>query len=307
MSWLLLIIGLTLVTIGATWLTNGAAAIAKKLRISEYVIGMTIVAVGTSLPELTVSTASAIAGNADIAIGNVVGSNIFNVLAVLGICALLAAIPFSRNNIRFDAPMTVVITLIFTALLFDGSLARWEGLLLLAIYVGVMIFSFIKNRENSEDETTEEQFVWWRNAGMLVLGIGGLIYGANLTLNASIDIARTLGVSEAVIAITILAVGTSLPELAASVVAACKGHSALALGNVLGSNIANILLILGTCSTITPLTMSDITMIDLVVMNGAVLAVLFSALVIRRQRISRLEGALYLIAYISYVIYLVRH
>lgn len=307
MSWILLIIGLTLVTIGATWLTNGAAAIAKKLRISEYVIGMTIVAVGTSLPELTVSTASAIAGNADIAIGNIVGSNIFNVLAVLGICALLAAIPFSRNNIRFDAPMTVVITLIFTALLFDGSLARWEGLLLLAIYVGVMIFSFIKNRENSEDETTEEQFVWWRNAGMLVLGIGGLIYGANLTLNASIDIARALGVSEAVIAITILAVGTSLPELAASVVAACKGHSALALGNVLGSNIANILLILGTCSTITPLTMSDITMIDLVVMNGAVLAVLFSALVIRRQRISRLEGALYLIAYISYVIYLVRH
>ena len=307
MSWILLIIGLTLVTIGATWLTNGAAAIAKKLRISEYVIGMTIVAVGTSLPELTVSTASAIAGNADIAIGNIVGSNIFNVLAVLGICALLATIPFSRNNIRFDAPMTVVITLIFTALLFDGSLARWEGLLLLAIYVGVMIFSFIKNRENSEDETTEEQFVWWRNAGMLVLGIGGLIYGANLTLNASIDIARTLGVSEAVIAITILAVGTSLPELAASVVAACKGHSALALGNVLGSNIANILLILGTCSTITPLTMSDITMIDLVVMNGAVLAVLFSALVIRRQRISRLEGALYLIAYISYVIYLVRH
>ena len=296
-----------MVTIGATWLTNGAAAIAKKLRISEYVIGMTIVAVGTSLPELTVSTASAIAGNADIAIGNIVGSNIFNVLAVLGICALLAAIPFSRNNIRFDAPITVLITLIFTALLFDGSLARWEGLLLLAIYVGVMIFSFIKNRENSEDETTEEQFVWWRNAGMLVLGIGGLIYGANLTLNASIDIARTLGVSEAVIAITILAVGTSLPELAASVVAACKGHSALALGNVLGSNIANILLILGTCSTITPLTMSDITMIDLVVMNGAVLAVLFSALVIRRQRISRLEGALYLIAYISYVIYLVRH
>ena len=307
MSWILLIIGLTLVTIGATWLTNGSVAIAKKLRISEYIIGMTIVAVGTSLPELTVSTASALAGNADIAIGNVVGSNIFNVLAVLGVCALIASIPFSRNNTRFDAPITVLITLIFTALLFDGALSRWEGLLLLALYVGVMIFSFLKNRENSEEVTTEEKFVWWRSGGMLVLGIAGLIYGANLTLNASIDIARALGVSEAVIAITILAGGTSLPELAASVVAACKGHSALALGNVLGSNIANILLILGTCSTITPLAMSDITMIDLLVMNGAVLAVLFSAIVIRRQRISRLEGALYLIAYISYIIYLVRH
>lgn len=296
-----------MVTIGATWLTNGSVAIAKKLRISEYIIGMTIVAVGTSLPELTVSTASALAGNADIAIGNVVGSNIFNVLAVLGVCALIASIPFSRNNMHFDAPITVLISLIFTALLFDGSLARWEGLLLLALYVGVMIFSFLKNRENAESENAEEKFVWWRSVGMLVLGIAGLIYGANLTLDASIDIARSLGVSEAVIAITILAGGTSLPELAASVVAACKGHSALALGNVLGSNIANILLILGTCSTITPLSMSDITMIDLLVMNAAVLAVLFSAIVIRRQRISRLEGALYLIAYISYIIYLVHH
>ena len=148
-SWLLLVLGLTMLTVGATWLTNGSVAVAKRLQISEYVIGMTIVAMGTSLPELTVSAASAIAGNADMALGNVVGSNIFNVFAVLGICAVLSPIPFSRNNIRYDAPIAFLVSVIFTALIFNGTLSRLEGVLLLALYVGIMIFSFIKNRENS--------------------------------------------------------------------------------------------------------------------------------------------------------------
>ena len=296
-----------MLTVGATWLTNGSVAVAKRLQISEYVIGMTIVAMGTSLPELTVSAASAIAGNADMALGNVVGSNIFNVFAVLGICAVLSPIPFSRNNIRYDAPIAFLVSVIFTALIFNGTLSRLEGVLLLALYVGIMIFSFIKNREKSDDAATNSNFAWWRSLGMIVLGICGLIYGANIALESSIEIARSLGVSEAVIAITILAGGTSLPELAASLIAALKGHSALALGNVLGSCIANILLILGLCSTVVPLTMTDLTMTDLLVMVLSAAAVLLSAILVGRKRISRLEGVVYIIAYVAYIVYLVRH
>ena len=296
-----------MLTVGATWLTNGSVAVAKRLQISEYVIGMTIVAMGTSLPELTVSAASAIAGNADMALGNVVGSNIFNVFAVLGICAVLSPIPFSRNNIRYDAPIAFLVSVIFTALIFNGTLSRLEGVLLLALYVGIMIFSFIKNREKSDDAATNSNFAWWRSLGMIVLGICGLIYGANIALESSIEIARSLGVSEAVIAIMILAGGTSLPELAASLIAALKGHSALALGNVLGSCIANILLILGLCSTVVPLTMTDLTMTDLLVMVLSAAAVLLSAILVGRKRISRLEGVVYIIAYVAYIVYLVRH
>ncbi|MBR2352819.1 MAG: sodium:calcium antiporter [Alistipes sp.] len=307
MSWLLLVLGLTMLTVGATWLTNGSVAVAKRLQISEYVIGMMIVAVGTSLPELTVSAASAIAGNADVALGNVVGSNIFNVFAILGICAVLSPIPFSRNNIRYDAPIALLVSVIFTALIFNGTLSRLEGALLLALYVGIMAFSFIKNREKSDDAATNSNFAWWRSLGMIALGICGLIYGANIALESSIEIARSLGVSEAVIAITILAGGTSLPELAASLIAALKGHSALALGNVLGSCIANILLILGLCSTVVPLSMTDLTMTDLLVMVLSAAAVLLSAILVGRKRISRLEGAVYIIAYVAYIVYLVRH
>lgn len=318
MAWLFLAIGLTLLTVGATWLTNGSVAVAKRLRISEYLIGMTIVAVGTSLPELTVSTASTIAGNADVAIGNVVGSNIFNVFLILGVCSLFAPVLFTRNNIRIDAPMCIVTSLLLTALLWNGSLSRVEGVVMLLLYVGVLVFSYRVSRQevnaepNEPNEPNEEPtqstapFVWWRSLGMIVFGLGGLIYGATLTLNSATEIARSLGVSESVIAITILAGGTSLPELAASLAAVLKGHTALALGNVLGSNIANILLILGLCSTIMPLQMSDITMVDVAVMDAAALAVLVSALVVGHRRITWGEGLVYLATYAVYIWYLVK-
>jgi len=319
MAWLFLAIGLTLLTVGATWLTNGSVAVAKRLRISEYLIGMTIVAVGTSLPELTVSTASTIAGNADVAIGNVVGSNIFNVFLILGVCSLFAPVLFTRNNIRIDAPMCIVTSLLLTALLWNGSLSRVEGIVMLLLYVGVLVFSYRVSRQevnaepnepneepNEEPTQSTAPFVWWRSLGMIVFGLGGLIYGATLTLNSATEIARSLGVSESVIAITILAGGTSLPELAASLAAVLKGHTALALGNVLGSNIANILLILGLCSTIMPLQMSDITMVDVAVMDAAALAVLVSALVVGHRRITWGEGLVYLATYAVYIWYLVK-
>ena len=309
MTWILLIIGFVLLTVGATWLTNGSAAIAKRLNVSEYVIGMTIVAVGTSLPELTVSSASTIAGNSDIAIGNVVGSNIFNVFLILGLCSLFKPILLTKSNIRRDIPICIAVSLLFGALVWNGTLSRIEGIIMLLLYIAVLWYSFKgdKQAEPSDEESNEaETFSWLRSGGMVALGLCGLIYGANLTLDSAIEIARSLGVSEAVIAITILAGGTSLPELAASLTAMFKGHSALALGNVLGSNVANILLILGTCSTIAPLGMGGITTVDVAMAVAAGVVVLISALIVGHRRIMWCEGVVYLLCYGAYIWYLVK-
>ena len=290
LTWVLLIIGFTLITLGATWLTNSSAAIAHRLNISEYVIGMTIVAVGTSLPELTVSIASTFAGSADMAIGNIVGSNIFNILFVLGICALFTPVVFTKSNIRADIPLCLAVSVALLTMLLGGNLNRIEGLVLLLCYIAIIAYSIRSGKQNDEKVEIDEKFSWIKSLGMLLLGFGGLIYGADLTLNSAVTIARDLGVSERVIAITLLAGGTSLPELAASLAAILKGHGAMALGNVVGSNIANILLILGSCSTISPLFMKGITTIDLLVMAGAVVLLMLSALVFGKGKIVRGEG-----------------
>lgn len=305
LTWILLVIGFTLITMGATWLTNSSAAIAQRLRISEYVIGMTIVAVGTSLPELTVSIASTFAGSADMAIGNVVGSNIFNVLLVLGLCALFTPVAFTKSNVRMDIPICIAVSIGLLAMLLNVTLNRIEGIALLLCYIAIIIFSIRSGKQSDEEIEPVENFSWFKSLVMLALGFGGLIYGADLTLDSAVTIARDLGVSERVIAITLLAGGTSLPELAASLAAILKGHGAMALGNVVGSNIANILLILGTCATISPLVMSGITTIDLLVMVGAVLLLLLSALVCGKGKIVRGEGIVFLAAYAAYIWYLI--
>ena len=305
LTWVLLVVGFTLITVGATWLTNSSAAIAHKLHISEYVIGMTIVAVGTSLPELTVSIASTFAGSADMAIGNIVGSNIFNILFVLGICALFTPVVFTKSNVRADIPLCIVVSIALLAMLLNGNLNRIEGLALLLCYIAIITYSIRSGKQNDEEVEIDENFSWIKSLGMLALGFGGLIYGADLTLDSAVAIARDLGVSERVIAITLLAGGTSLPELAASLAAILKGHGAMALGNVVGSNIANILLILGTCSSISPLFMKGITTIDLLVMVAAVILLLLSALVCGRGKIVRGEGVVFLAAYVAYIWYLI--
>lgn len=304
-TYILLIIGFTLITVGATWLTNSSAAIAQKLHISEFVIGMTIVAVGTSLPELTVSVASTFAGSADMAIGNIVGSNIFNILLVLGLCALFTPVAFTKSNVRTDIPICIAVSIALVAMLFNNSLNRIEGIALLLCYIAIIVFSIRSGKQSAEEVEIDENFSWIKSLAMLVLGFVGLIYGADLTLDSAVAIARDLGVSERVIAITLLAGGTSLPELAASLAAILKGHGAMALGNVVGSNIANILLILGTCSTISPLVMNGITMIDLLAMVGAVVLLLLSALVCGKGKIVRGEGIVFLTAYAVYIWYLV--
>ena len=305
-SILLVVVGFTLITFGANWLTNGASAIAKRLHISEFIIGMTIVAVGTSLPELTVSLASAFSGSADMAIGNVVGSNIFNTLFILGICALFSPVVFSRNNIRIDTPICILVSLTILVMLIGGTISRIEGIILLLLYIVAMFISFKTNKpEENDEEDNDEKFSWVKSLLMLIGGLVALIYGADTTLNSAVEIARHFHISERIIAITLLAGGTSLPELAASLTAAAKGRGALALGNIIGSNIANILLILGSCSTILPLTMNGITTIDLLVMVGSSVLLLLSALLYGQRRITRAEGVIFLAAYIGYIYYLI--
>ena len=309
LTWILLIIGFVMITSGATWLTNGSAAIAQRLKMSEYIIGMTIVAVGTSLPELTVSVASTFAGSADMAIGNVVGSNIFNILFILGICALIKPVSFTKNNLRVDIWLCLAVSLALLAMLWGGKLSRIEGIVMVLCYVAVIIFSIKSgNKEQGvqEDEPQESsKFSWIKSLLLVALGLLALVYGADLTLDSAIKVARSLGISERVIGITLLAGGTSLPELAASLVAVSKGHGALALGNVIGSNIANILLILGSCATITPLAMGSITYIDLGVLFGAAVLLAISARVFGHRVITRMEAVAFLAAYVLYIWYLI--
>ena len=309
LTWILLIIGFVMITSGATWLTNGSAAIAQRLKMSEYIIGMTIVAVGTSLPELTVSVASTFAGSADMAIGNIVGSNIFNILFILGICALIKPVSFTKNNLRVDIWLCLAVSLALVAMLWGGKLSRIEGIVMVLCYIAVIIFSIKSgNKEQGvqEDEPQESsKFSWIKSLLLVALGLLALVYGADLTLDSAITVARSLGISERVIGITLLAGGTSLPELAASLVAVSKGHGALALGNVIGSNIANILLILGSCATITPLAMGSITYIDLGVLFGAAVLLAISARVFGHRVITRMEAVAFLAAYVLYIWYLI--
>lgn len=261
-----LLVGLGLIVLGADWLVDGASSIARKARVSEFVIGLTIVGFGTSCPELVVSLTGALEGNADIAIGNVIGSNIFNVLFILGLTALLCPVSMTKENRKKDIPLTIVVTVMLLAFGLNSTL--WEPVLL------------------------------------VLSGLAGLIYGGNLFVESATKLARVLGVSDKFIAVTILAGGTSLPELATSLVAALKGRDQLALGNILGSNVFNILLILGSSALITPLSFASITNVDALVLLLSMLLLLIWAYTGRRERIDRLEGAIMLLLFGAYYTYL---
>lgn len=309
MNYLILVGSLVLIIVGASLLTDGSVAMAKRLRVPEFIVGLTVVAVGTSMPELVVSLLSAIGGKGDMAIGNVVGSNIFNIFATLGVCALCAPIVFTKTNVRRDIPTCILATLALLGVTYlNQDITRVEGIILLVGYV-VMIWLTIRadrkamaasgQAEQSEDGV--RQMAVWKIPVWIVLGLAGLIYGGSIFVESASDIARAWGVSEATIAITLVAGGTSLPELASSVVSILKGSASLALGNVLGSNISNILLILGTCSTVTPLTMGEVAMTDVWVAVAAVAAVMLSAYVIGRDKLTRVEGVIFLMCYVAYV------
>ena len=308
-----LLVGLGLIVLGADWLVEGASSIARRAGVSEFVIGLTIVGFGTSCPELVVSLTGALDGNADIAVGNVVGSNIFNVLFILGLTALLCPVTMTEGNRKKDIPVALLVTVLFLAVGLNrtlwgigpaDSLSRWEGALFLAIFAAYIAHSFVTGQPSEEDAAETGSRKLWLAVLMVLAGLAGLIFGGNLFVDSATGLARTLGVSDKFIAVTILAGGTSLPELATSLVAALKGRNGLALGNILGSNVFNILLILGSSALITPLSLASVTRVDATVLTLSMVFLLLWAYTGRRERIDRWEGALMLLLFGAYYTYL---
>lgn len=320
----LLILGLALILGGANFLTDGSAALAQRFRVPEFIVGLTIVAVGTSTPELVVSVLSAAAGNSDVAIGNIVGSNIFNVFLILGVCALIAPLPLTGGNIRRDLPFLTAVSVLLLLLTSDrllglgevDAIGRIDGIVMLLLYIALIRYTIRTERrtaalatqatQTTQTEKPQRSRSLWLIVVMIGGGLAGLIFGGELFLDSATAIARALGVSESVIAITLVAGGTSLPELASSMVSLLKGKSEMALGNVIGSNIANILLILGLSATIHPLTLGGITRIDLLTVLLSSVLLFVTAFTFRRKAVDRWEGAIFLVIYALYIGYLVR-
>lgn len=308
----ILIAGLLLILFGANYLVDGASSIAKRFGLSEFIIGVTIVGIGTSAPEMVVSFMSAIQGKADMAIGNIVGSNIFNTAMILGVTALIAPLTITRSNLRKDIPLNIIVTILLIALgmnftitgLGKDQLSRIDGAILFGIFVWYLWSSFRSDSADDEDEPIKQHSI---AISMLMItgGLAGLIFGGRLFVNSATEIARMFGVSDKFIAITVMAAGTSMPELATCVVAAIKGRGQLALGNILGSNISNILLILGGSAIISPLSFTGMTMADLGTVLGCSLFILLSAWLFKKKSLDRVEGAVLLLIEAGYMWYLI--
>lgn len=309
-----LIGGLALILYGANWLTDGASAIARRLGVSDLVIGLTIVALGTSTPELVISVLAAVGGNAPMAVGNVVGSNIFNVLAIIGIVAIVKPIPICRSVMGEQLPWVLLTAAIVVATglspWLDGTpavVSRVEGIILLLLLVMFMRRTLLSARENPGSEAggnTRQRKVWLACL-MIAGGLGALIFGGDIFVDGASAIASLIGVSDAVIGLTIVAAGTSLPELATSVVAARKGSPDMAVGNVIGSCVLNIVLILGTAATITPLSFGGVGPLDMAVLGLSAMLFWLTARYGGTRIITRLEGALLFAVYVGYIAVLV--
>lgn len=311
---LLLVSGLVLILLGANWLVDGSTSIARKTGMSEFVIGLTIVGIGTSTPEMVVSFLSAFQGKSEMALGNVIGSNIFNILMILGVTTLISPITMSKTNRVKDIPMNIIVTgalmliWVLHSLLGVGEneISRFEGALMLAAFAAYLWMMF-RSGSNSTEETSEENartYSTWLSILLIVTGLACLVGGGKLFVNSATYIAQALNLSEKFIAITIMAAGTSLPELATCIVAARKGRNQMALGNVLGSNIANILMIVGGAAVICPLSLQAISVVDLAVMLVAGFVLLASAYTIKKDRIDRREGLVFILIEIAYMVWL---
>ena len=301
---IIIVLGVAMVLKGADFLTEGAAALARRVNIPEIVIGLTIVAAGTSAPELFVSLVSALKGTSDLAVGNVVGSNTMNCMLIVGCAAIVAPMTISRSTVKKDIPFAVGASVLLMLLALNNFLGRFDGILLLVGFALFMVYSLRQAKNGQGDTPTEgKQRNPWLSALFIVLGLVGLVIGSNLFVDHASNLALSLGISEGVVGLTVVAGGTSLPELATSVVAARKGQSAIAIGNVIGSNVFNILLILGLTATITPLQIEGITTIDMAVMLISVALVwLFSR---TRYTVERWEGALLVGLYLVYLGWLI--
>lgn len=306
------IVGIVLVIFGADWLTKGASGIARRFGVSELVIGLTIVAIGTSLPELVISVGSAVKGSPGIALGNVIGSNIFNGLLILGVTALIAPIRFNSRMLTREIPFnllaSIVLILVSGSMLVGGGkgefVTRYGGLLLLCFLAVFVRYTF--SIPNDDDvEALEKPMSIGKVLLFILLGLAGLIFGGNIFVNGATELARVAGLSEAVIGITIVSAGSSLPELAVSVSAARKGNVGIALGNVLGSNILNIFLILGCSATITPISLDGFSFVDFYVLLTSSLLIYIVTRFGGKAVINRFEGALLVVGYVAYTTWLI--
>lgn len=313
MAFLFLVAGMVLILVGANFMTDGSAAIAKKLGISDFVVGLTIVATMTSAPELVVSIISAVKNAPSLAIGNIVGSNIFNILVIVGTVAVIKPIKVGKGVLTDDIPLVILSSAVLLVMglspQLDGNpmaLTRVDGLILLLFFVVFMRYTLkqAKNHDATESETEIKSLPVWRSLLYVAGGLAALVYGGQLFVDGATGLAKAMGWSDGLIGLTIVAAGTSLPELATSIVAARKGLPGLCLGNVIGSCIFNVFFVLGIASTILPMSFGNITLFDLIVMFGASVLFWICGRVIGQRTITRGEGALMLACYVGYVIFL---
>lgn len=322
---LLFVVGIALIVAGANFLTDGAAALARRFGLSPLMVGLTIVAFGTSAPELVVSLTSALGGNSDISLGNVVGSNLFNVFGIAGITAIIAPLSITKSTIRKEIPLMILASVVLSVMIFDSLLSglpnqenivsRSEGLVLLGFFAIFLAYTIAISKPSEliepqqekeavvdEDKSTKKPI--WFLLLCIVGGLAALVYGGDLFVTSASNLAKAFGVSEAVIGLTIVAAGTSLPELATSVAAALKGEQEMAVGNVVGSNIFNIFFILGLTASVTPIGLGGLTMFDFASMIAAAVLLYFLAVFFGDRKITRIEGGILLACYVAYTVFL---
>ena len=309
---LFIILGFVLLIKGADFLVDGASSIAKRFHIPEIVIGLTIVSIGTSMPELFVSTTSALNNSADMAIGNIIGSNICNLLLILGISAAISPVNFQKDTVRIEIPMCFLCTVVFMLLCnIGGALTLVDAIILMVLFVAFICYTIYvakkgisASEENTEEEAPAKKSSIWKDIALVAIGIAALKFGGDFTVDHAAAVATELGVSEKVIGLTVLAIGTSLPELVTSVVAAIKGNDDIAIGNIIGSNLFNMLMIIGVTSLITPLAYNFSYNLELGILLGAMVLLEVFALTKPKNKMTRTNGIIYTILYIAYMVML---
>lgn len=309
----LLIIGFVMLIKGADWFVDGAAGIADKLHIPQLIIGLTIVAMGTSAPEAAISISASVQGSADIAVGNILGSNILNILIILGITSVITPLAVQKSTVKYEIPFVIIISVIFGLIgLFDNSIGLIDGILLWVLFIAYIAYLFIMTKkgkiqadESDDEDNDKKPKKVWQLILFGIIGIALVVFGSNITVNAATEIATMLGMSERFIGLTIVALGTSLPELVTSITATLKKNADIAIGNIVGSNIFNILFVIGTSAMITPVAYQNQFLIDSIFCVAT--AMLLLLLVLNKdKKLKRWGGIIMLICYAGYFVYLIR-
>lgn len=303
MEYLLLIIGFVLLIKGADFFVDGAASIAGKLRVPALIIGLTVVSMGTSMPEAAVSISASISGSNSLSLGNVIGSNIFNLLMVVGVSSVILPIVTDKAVLKRDMPFNIGITVVLLLVLLDGELSRLDGGILLVIFAAYMFLLFKSAKNGQNDEEAPKQYSWLKSILLSVIGVGAIIGGGQLVVNNATTIAKNLGMGETLVGLTIVAIGTSLPELVTSIVAAKKNEPGIAMGNAVGSCIFNILFILGITGAIKPVAADSTFFVDVSILIG--ISVLMLVFAFTKRKTSRWEGATCVLIYLAYTAYII--